>query len=225
MGADKLVRAEECAMDALDRPYRGLQPFDEGDDEYFFGRTREQKVIIASLYGSPLTILYGASGVGKTSLLRAGVVPELKRNHRVAVVVFRNWQTKNFLTVLRREILAATFAAVNTRLESNGKTKLKNIHQLLGAINNKLKREHLKRLEESKKVTQNGGLNSPLFEHSRLIGPGISDDTIEDATLFDQTSAQRNLSGAAPQTARVRPVYNGMRTGLWWSSFFYPRPV
>ena len=40
----------------------------------FFGREREIEVIAANLVASRLTVLYGPSGVGKTSLLRAGVV-------------------------------------------------------------------------------------------------------------------------------------------------------
>lgn len=56
-------------------PFVGLQPFTRGQSEYFFGRERDQKVIFNSLYASPVTVLYGPSGVGKSSVLRAGVVP------------------------------------------------------------------------------------------------------------------------------------------------------
>jgi hypothetical protein len=48
-------------------------PYSERDAEYFFGRAREQRVITANLMASRLTLLYGASGVGKSSVLRAGV--------------------------------------------------------------------------------------------------------------------------------------------------------
>ena len=73
-------------------PYVGLQPFEEADRAFFFGRERDQRVIIANLLSSPLTILYGSSGVGKSSVLMAGVVPQLHRERpRTAVVVFRNW--------------------------------------------------------------------------------------------------------------------------------------
>jgi len=61
-------------------PYRGLAPF--GDDELdallFFGREREREVIAANLMASPLTIMYGPSGAGKTSVLRAGVAHDLR---------------------------------------------------------------------------------------------------------------------------------------------------
>ncbi|MGH8967571.1 MAG: hypothetical protein ACRDXB_19905, partial [Actinomycetes bacterium] len=58
-------------------PYVGLVPFDEKDAEYFFGRERESDVIIANLTALRLTLLYAPSGVGKSSVLRAGVLPRL----------------------------------------------------------------------------------------------------------------------------------------------------
>lgn len=58
-------------------PYVGLMPFSEEDAAYFFGRERESDLIIANLTASRLTLLYSRSGVGKSSVLRAGVLPAL----------------------------------------------------------------------------------------------------------------------------------------------------
>ena len=60
-------------------PFVGLEPYDESDAEFFFGRERQQRIISANLRSSRLTLLYGASGVGKSSVLRAGVVHDLRR--------------------------------------------------------------------------------------------------------------------------------------------------
>src|SRR5262249_26960020 len=68
--------------------YRGLEPFDERDAAFFFGRERETRLITASLFASPLTLLYGASGVGKTSVLRAGVLPRLRERRDLVPIVF-----------------------------------------------------------------------------------------------------------------------------------------
>jgi WD40 repeat protein len=62
-----------------DSPYRGLTPFSERDAPLFFGRDSDTRIIAANLAASRLTVLYGASGVGKSSVLRAGVVPSLTR--------------------------------------------------------------------------------------------------------------------------------------------------
>ena len=78
--------AEEAAGVTVDRclplaaPYRGLAPF--GDTEldalFFFGRERETEIAVANLLASRLTMLYGPSGVGKSSLLRAGVARRVR---------------------------------------------------------------------------------------------------------------------------------------------------
>ncbi len=62
-----------------DSPYVGLKPYAVEDALCFFGREQERKIITANLIASRLTLLYGASGVGKSSVLRAGVVYHLLR--------------------------------------------------------------------------------------------------------------------------------------------------
>src|SRR5918998_4319355 len=52
-------------------------PFDEKDAAYFFGRERESELIVDNLTASRLTLLYAPSRVGKSSVLRAGVLPAL----------------------------------------------------------------------------------------------------------------------------------------------------
>jgi CHASE2 domain-containing sensor protein len=60
-------------VSTTDGPYVGLDYFVEEDAGLFFGRDGERKRIIGNLRASRLTLLYAESGVGKTSLLRAGV--------------------------------------------------------------------------------------------------------------------------------------------------------
>jgi hypothetical protein len=82
-------------------PYVGLVPFSERDAEFFFGRAEESRDIAARLRGTRLTLLYGPSGVGKSSVLRAGVFARLIEIARhdlaergvpdFAVVFFSEW--------------------------------------------------------------------------------------------------------------------------------------
>jgi len=84
-------------------PYVGLQPFEEADRDFFFGRERDQRIIISNLLSAPLTVLYGSSGVGKSSVLMAGVVPQLRRERpHTPVVVFRSWVGADFQSALTR---------------------------------------------------------------------------------------------------------------------------
>ncbi|HEY1270956.1 MAG TPA: hypothetical protein VGF08_03190 [Terriglobales bacterium] len=60
-------------------PWPGLRAFTESDREFFFGRERETAELLGLVQLSPVTVLYGQSGLGKTSLVQAGIFPELKR--------------------------------------------------------------------------------------------------------------------------------------------------
>lgn len=79
-------------------PYVGLRPYREEDYKLFFGRDREIRVISSNLQARPLTVLYGASGVGKSSVLQAGVVRRLKQQSGAAVLYFRDWQSQSLLS-------------------------------------------------------------------------------------------------------------------------------
>lgn len=93
---------EQPQIDLLQEPpYKGLMPYSEASALFFFGRKREREIIIDNLMVSRLTILYGASGVGKSSILRAGVAYHLRQiakqnleergTPEFVVVVFNSW--------------------------------------------------------------------------------------------------------------------------------------
>ncbi len=66
-------------------PFRPQQPYTEGERGLFFGRDREVQEIADRLLGDkPSAVLVGEVGVGKTSLVRAGLVPQLE-SRRVSV--------------------------------------------------------------------------------------------------------------------------------------------
>ena len=83
-------------------PYAGLRVYSEEDASFFFGRRRTRDLIISNLRSSRLTLVFGPSGVGKSSVLEAGVAHELKRLAQqnvdqtgapcFAVTVFNKWQ-------------------------------------------------------------------------------------------------------------------------------------
>lgn len=61
-----------------DSPYKGFVPFLEKDAPFFFGRDTETEIISANLRTERLTLIYGPTAVGKSSLLKAGVVTALQ---------------------------------------------------------------------------------------------------------------------------------------------------
>ena len=106
-------------------PYKGLVPFEDSelDALLFFGRERESGIISENVLAARLTVLYGPSGVGKTSVLRAGVAHRLRSQARrnveerghpeFVVVVFDAWSEDpvGSLRAAVREELAAQFGS------------------------------------------------------------------------------------------------------------------
>jgi tetratricopeptide (TPR) repeat protein len=67
-----------------DPPFLGLQYFDEKDASRFYGRENLTARIIGRLHRNRFLAIIGASGSGKSSVVRAGVIPALKRGERLA---------------------------------------------------------------------------------------------------------------------------------------------
>ena len=59
-------------------PYLGLESFQESNKDYFFGRKSETEFLVKLIQRNTTTVLSGKSGLGKTSLINAGVVPKLR---------------------------------------------------------------------------------------------------------------------------------------------------
>jgi hypothetical protein len=69
----------ELPMIDAERPWPGLLPFTEDARMFFHGREAETDDLFRLIEREPLTVLFGQSGLGKSSLLSAGVFPSLRR--------------------------------------------------------------------------------------------------------------------------------------------------
>ena len=76
-GTDRRASAERSAVDPQ-HPWLGLASFTEETRAYFYGREEEVAELARRVQRKLLTILFGQSGLGKTSILRAGIVPRLR---------------------------------------------------------------------------------------------------------------------------------------------------
>jgi Novel STAND NTPase 1 len=61
-----------------DSPFVGPRPFETEDRDRFFGRTRELEELLSLIIAHRAVLVYAQSGAGKTSLLKAGVIPRLE---------------------------------------------------------------------------------------------------------------------------------------------------
>lgn len=69
----------ELELSGNQSPYAGLASFQKEDANRFFGRAREVAALVSRLGDQPLIGVIGTSGTGKSSLIRAGVLPSLER--------------------------------------------------------------------------------------------------------------------------------------------------
>ncbi|MEN9501976.1 MAG: hypothetical protein RI964_1261 [Pseudomonadota bacterium] len=74
-------------------PYPGLRPYREDEHSKFFGRNTDKAILVDKILGNRLTLLFAASGVGKSSLLQAAVIPQLKAasGENLTVVCNTDW--------------------------------------------------------------------------------------------------------------------------------------
>jgi len=77
------------ACPGLAQPYRGLKVFDEGDMEFFFGRETFTAALLEKAAKHKIFGVTAGSGAGKSSAIRAGLLPRLKTNLGAVVLVMR----------------------------------------------------------------------------------------------------------------------------------------
>jgi len=83
------VSGKEIHLDH-DHPWPGLISFTEADHSFFFGREREVAELARVIRQESVTVFFGKSGLGKSSILRAGVSPLLRDSEFVPVYVRLN---------------------------------------------------------------------------------------------------------------------------------------
>ncbi|MBD2492295.1 caspase family protein [Aulosira sp. FACHB-615] len=116
------------ALNEENNPYRGLKSYEEQHSQLFFGRDE----LIKQLYErvlhpkNPLTVVLGVSGSGKSSLVKAGLIPYIKANHNedwYIIPTFRPGESP-FATL-------AEVIAINTKVSESKIEVIKSLSQTL----------------------------------------------------------------------------------------------
>lgn len=164
-------------------PFKGLASFEDSalDAMLFFGREREREIISANLLAARLTVLYGPSGVGKSSLLRAGVAHQLLklerqnlesgRERELAVVVFSTW-SGDVVAELRAAVETEVFGAARGESTTNA-----TLADDLAAWTNELGIDLHLILDQAEEYFvyhgSNGGERSFVRQFPELLRPGV----------------------------------------------------
>jgi len=70
-------------------PYKGLSAFTKEDAPFFFGRTEFTKTLVQASQTRPFIAVIGNSGSGKSSVVFAGLIPELEQENFWEFIIFR----------------------------------------------------------------------------------------------------------------------------------------
>ena len=103
--------AGQLRLDAQN-PWPGLAAFTESQQEYFFGRNEDAADLYSCIRRERLTLLFGKSGLGKTSLLQAGLFPRLRAASMLPVYIRLGYGADS--PSLEAQVQAALEAAVAT---------------------------------------------------------------------------------------------------------------
>jgi hypothetical protein len=86
------IDAESISLLSMSNPFPGLRPYEEEDSNWFFGRGREINDLLKRLRRLHFVAIVGASGCGKSSVIRAGVLPQIRDgflDRQWSIAVFR----------------------------------------------------------------------------------------------------------------------------------------
>ena len=109
-------------------PYPGLRPFERYERDFFFGRDRDAELLSNKIFASRLTLLFGQSGRGKSSLLRTLLIPQMEAEG-ARIFSFDEWAVPEPLSILAERLAtilhtkAATFTTEDlaaAQLENSG---------------------------------------------------------------------------------------------------------
>mgnify|MGYP000022253815 CR=1 FL=1 len=101
--------------------YPGVTPFTTEQANVFFGRKQDTDELFRLIKREPLVVLYGKSGLGKSSLINAGIVPECQKEKTYAPLIIRfgAWTEDTTLSpveIIKNALLSSNKRSVLSRL-------------------------------------------------------------------------------------------------------------
>jgi TPR repeat protein len=110
---------QTIASAGFDNPWRGLAAYTEQQHDLFFGRDSEIAEVLRLIERETLTVVFGRSGLGKTSLIRAGVMPRLGPDVYLPVLIRLDYSNRDLGAADQvKEITRQAAAAAGVEIEA-----------------------------------------------------------------------------------------------------------
>lgn len=108
--------------DARNNPWLGLESYKEG--EVLYGRDEDIRDLIQCVLNDVDTLLYGKSGIGKSSILNAGILPAARRNGYLPVLIrFSHKENDDYLRQVKETIISAMGISIADKGEIDRRIK------------------------------------------------------------------------------------------------------
>lgn len=131
MNTQSITESEQAIVDE-DHPWPGLASFREQDELFFKGRESDIEKLHSMVNRERLTVLIGISGLGKSSLLQAGLFPRLRQDNFLPVTIRLNFKvdaaslSEQVFAAIDRQILEK---AIEAPLHHTNKSLWKYFHR------------------------------------------------------------------------------------------------
>jgi hypothetical protein len=147
-------------------PYRRLRAFEESDREYFLARDDAITEVLRRLSdtGSGIVVVSGVSGTGKSSLLRAGMLPRLRSNGLAGAPEARSWPCLLFTPgTAPLDELAAQVAALAGSDVAGARRSLAAAPERFGLLARRAV------LARARRLAERAGRGAPVASRQRLL--------------------------------------------------------
>ena len=123
---DALLKVKAVASIHEAAPFKGMDYYDESDQRLFMGRKEDVERVEGYIAAYPIAVFQGNSGVGKTSLIRAGLFPILKQSGWECVYLRPLVDSSSLLETIKRSygVEAKNLATAFRKLDEKLKKKL-----------------------------------------------------------------------------------------------------
>lgn len=209
------------ALEASSCPFPGLKPYTEKDHSRFYGRREEIKQLTDKLRNHRELYLIGPSGSGKTSLVRAGLIPELRR--RLAVE-YLTPDIGGLERAVRMLVSGTEQLLVIDRLEALFHPACEERDAFLEALNTLRSLTQCKLLFVLRADFYGELMSSPLWQHAQSAQVQIS--PIQGNSLADTLQSMNSLEPAlierlvadCREAPGAMPLLQDMLVTLWRDS-------
>lgn len=106
-------------MDNIQKsPWLGLMSYEEKDAHLFYGRTNEIQELSGDIFNNTQTIVYGPSGTGKTSIIKAGIFSLARSNNFLPIYIRLNHDSKESYSFQIIEKIQASLKEIDGEIEN-----------------------------------------------------------------------------------------------------------